>query len=112
MARPTTLPTVTELAAATNVFAQTPRNSKRHYGNAVRFVNRHIQLAVREGEMAYTMWEVVQGVSWARETCRISGAAEMTLRSMRPLAYIKLLVAIAAEVSVQGDVPRVLNSML
>jgi hypothetical protein len=101
--------TFTALAADISIFPQTKRNSKRHYGNAIRAIHRHIELAVRDQEMEYWFWEAVQGVGFGRQTCRVSGKVEMTIRDMTPYAYLKLLCDIAAREMVQGDVPRYLN---
>ena len=101
-----------QLASAIEITPQTRRASKRHYGNAIRQINRHIELAVRDQELDYWFLEAVMGVSHGRETCRISGKAEMALREMSPYRYLKLLCAIAEREMVHGDVPRYLNETM
>lgn len=49
------------------------------------------------------------GIKWSIGTGRINGTMAMDIRAMSPYQTLKLLVEVANNIEVMGDVPRFLN---
>jgi len=100
--------TAQDVAKVMGIAPQTRATSKRHYGDAFRFINREIEVWAGS-EMPFEFWPMVLGIQWSRATGRLNAAAEMALRSLTPYQYIALLVELAGQFSVMGEVPYYLN---
>jgi hypothetical protein len=100
--------TAKELAKMFGIAPQTRSASKRHYGDAFRYINREIEVYAGR-DLPYELWIMILGVQWARSTSRLHANAEFALRAMTPYQYLHLLVELASQFNTMGEVPYYLN---
>jgi hypothetical protein len=100
--------TTAQVAKLFGISPRTPAASKRHYGDAMRFINRQFELECGT-YLPFEFWPMALGVAWARGTGRLNYQAEFALRALTPYQYIALIVEMANKFSVMGAVPAYLN---
>ena len=77
-----------------------------------QFVSDNLPYYRQQGRIDYRAFEMMAGILWAYKTGRLTCEAEKAIRNMKALQFVRLIGRASDNCSVQGEIPKWLNSTL
>lgn len=99
---------VIELKRVFNMKDGRSRASKLDY----TYVTLNVDFYRQYASLSQRAYEMVTGIIWAYETGRLIYEAEKMIRGMNALAFVRLVGQVSDNCTVQGEIPKYLNSKL